>query len=161
ALMSEELQGTLLTAIEEKSVRRLSSARAESVDVWVIAASNADLATLVRERRFREDLYHRLAVVTFWLPALRDRDQDLVLLVEHFLARTCREYGLPPRTFSADAKAALLAHQWPGNIRELGNVTERAVLFADDPVISAQSLGLTAVRAESRPADHAQLRDEL
>jgi len=101
ALMSEELQGTLLTAIEEKSVRRLSSARAESVDVWVIGASNADLATLVRERRFREDLYHRLAVVTFWLPPLRDRGEDIVLLAEHFLARACREYDLPQRTLGA------------------------------------------------------------
>ena len=161
ALMSEELQGTLLTAIEEKSVRRLSSARAESVDVWVIGASNADLATLVRERRFREDLYHRLAVVTFWLPPLRDRGEDIVLLAEHFLFRACREYDLPQRTLGADAKAALLAHQWPGNIRELANVTERAVLFADDPVISARSLGLTAVRPETRPVDHTPLRDEL
>ena len=161
ALMSEELQGTLLTAIEEKSVRRLSSARAEAVDVWVIGASNADLATLVRERRFREDLYHRLAVVTFWLPPLRDRGQDILLLAEHFLGRACREYGLPARTLDASANAALLAHQWPGNIRELANVTERAVLFSDDPVITSQSLGLTTVRAEARPAQHTPLRDEL
>src|SRR5262249_41618287 len=121
ALMSEELQGSVLTAIEEKSVRRPSSTRAESVDAWAIAASNADLAKRVRERRFGEALYHRLAVVTFWLPPLRERGRDILLLAEHFLARASQTYPETPRTLDAGAQAALVAHPWPGNIRELSN----------------------------------------
>ena len=161
ALMSEAVQGKLLTAIEEKTIRRLGSTRSESVDVWVVAASSADLADATRERRFRQDLYHRLAVVTLWLPPLRERGDDITLLAAHFLDHACREYGQSSRRLDADACSALRAHDWPGNIRELANVMERVALFTDARVITRKMLDLGApVRVEegkSRPA----LRDEL
>jgi transcriptional regulator with AAA-type ATPase domain/tetratricopeptide (TPR) repeat protein len=146
-LLSEGLQGKLLTAIEEHAVRRLGSTRNEPVDVWILTATSADLASAMRERRFREDLYHRLAVVTLWLPPLRERGSDIVLLAEHFLARACTEYGLPPRTLTPDARAALSAYTWPGNVRELGNVMERVALLSDGATVSAAMLGLPGVPA--------------
>ena len=140
ALVPAPLQAKLLTAIEEHVVRRLGSTRTELVDAWIISASNTDLRAAVRARHFREDLYHRLAVITLSLPALRHRGQDIVLLAEHFLARACVDYGLPPKRLASPAKARLLAYAWPGNIRELANVIERAVLFTESPVVTAEML---------------------
>ena len=120
ALLPESLQAKLLTAIEERAVRRLGSTRSEPADVWLISATNADLRAAVRARRFREDLYHRLAVLTLDLPPLRARGHDVLLLAERFLARACAEYGLSPKRLDAEARARLLAYEWPGNIRELG-----------------------------------------
>ena len=98
ALLPESLQAKLLTAIEERAVRRLGSTRSEPADVWLISATNTDLRAAVRARRFREDLYHRLAVLTLDLPPLRARGRDVLLLAERFLARACAEYGLSPKT---------------------------------------------------------------
>src|SRR5262249_2600983 len=145
-LMSESLQGKLLKAIEEKSVRRVGGTRSEPVDVWVIAASNADLEAAVRERRFRDDLYHRLAVVPLSLPPLRERGEDVLVLAEHFLQRACRDHDLPPRHLDAEAKGALLAYHWPGNVRELANVMERVALFAETSVVTESLLALPPAR---------------
>jgi len=142
ALLSEALQAKLLKVIDERAIRRLGSTRSESVDVWIISATNEDLLAAVRRRRFREDLYHRLAVMTLSVPPLRERGDDLLLLAEHFLSRACAAYDLPPKTLSADARAALLAYRWPGNIRELSNVVERVALLAEAPLITAIMLGL-------------------
>ena len=139
-LLSESAQAKLLTVIEERVVRRLGSTRAEVVDVCFISATNTDLQAALRARRFREDLYHRLAVITFGMPALRDRGRDVLLLAERFLGRACVDYGLAPKTLSEQAQARLLAYPWPGNIRELANVMERAALFADSPVVTAAML---------------------
>ena len=145
ALLPETLQAKLLKAIEERTVRRLGSTRAESVDVQVIAASNEDLAEAARSGRFRNDLYHRLAVVTLTLPPLRERPEDVLLLAEHFLSRTCADYGLvPPRRLAPDARSALQGYRWPGNVRELSNVIESAVLLAEESTITAAMLGLSA-----------------
>ena len=108
-LLPAGLQAKLLKVLEERAVRRLGSTRSESVDVWVIAATSEDLVEAVRARRFREDLYHRLAVVTLVLPPLRERGDDIVRLAEHFLAGACEDYGLAPRTLAPDASAALQA----------------------------------------------------
>src|SRR5499427_5667771 len=140
-LLSQAFQAKLLKAIEERAVRRLGSTRSEPVNVSIIAATNLDLAALTREGKFREDLYHRLAVLTLWLPPLRERGDDVILLAEHFLARTCREYGAPAKSFAPDARAELLANPWDGNIRELSNAIERIVLLSDDPVITARMIG--------------------
>ena len=143
ALLPETFQAKILKAIEERAVRRLGSTRAEAVDVQIIAASNEDLAAVVRTRRFRPDLYHRLAVVTLTLPPLRERPEDVLLLAEHFLSRACADYGLvPPKHFAPDAPSALLQYPWPGNVRELSNVVERAVLFAEKSTITASMLQL-------------------
>ena len=140
ALLPESLQAKLLTAIEERAVRRLGSTRSEPADVWLISATNADLRAAVRARRFREDLYHRLAVLTLDLPPLRARGHDVLLLAERFLARACAEYGLSPKRLDAEAQARLLAYEWPGNIRELGNAIERAAVFTDTAAVTAESL---------------------
>ena len=150
-LLPESIQAKLLTAIEERSVRRLGSTRPESVDACFISATNIDLQAARRDRRFREDLYHRLAVITLDLPALRDRERDVLLLAERFLARACADYGLPPKRLDAQAQARLLAYAWPGNIRELANVIERAALFAESSVITGAMLD-PLPEAESPPA---------
>jgi len=143
ALLPETFQAKLLKAIEERTVRRLGSTRTETVDVQIIAASNEDLAAAVRTRRFRNDLYHRLAVVTLTLPPLRERPEDVLLLAEHFLSRACADYSLvPPRHFAPDARSALQEYPWPGNVRELSNVVERAVLLAEKSTITAPMLRL-------------------
>ena len=113
-LLPEGLQAKLLKVIEERSVRRLGSTRSEPIDVWIVAATNEDLAVATRARRFREDLYHRLAVLTLRVPPLRERREDVLLLADHFLARAGAEYGLAPKTFTPDARAALLSYRWPG-----------------------------------------------
>ena len=160
ALLPEAFQAKLLKAIEERTVRRLGSTRTETVDVQIIAASNEDLALAVRDRRFRDDLYHRLAVVTLTLPPLRERPEDVPLLAQHFLSRACAEYRLvPPRDFAPDARTALQQYSWPGNVRELSNVVERAVLLAGTPVITAQMLRLPSRRTTD--ADWSRFDDRL
>jgi len=144
-LMPEAMQAKLLKVIEERSVRRLGSTRSEPVDVSVIAAANIDLKAAIRSRRFREDLYHRLAVITIRLPALRERGNDVFLLAEHFLSQACSDYGVPAKHLSTDMAQALKAHSWPGNVRELGNAMERIALLSDSNVVTAsdfQSLHL-------------------
>ena len=147
------LQGKLLRALQERTTRRVGGTRAIAVDVRVIAATHVDLAAAVRRREFREDLYHRLNVVPVELPPLRARHDDILLLARHFLARFAAEYGVPIRTISPAAERALLARPWRGNIRELRNAIERAVLLgtgtslmpddvADDPAASRDSGGI-------------------
>jgi two-component system NtrC family response regulator len=118
----------------------LGSTRSDAVDAWVIAATSEDLDEAIRARRFREDLYHRLAVLTLRLPPLRERGDDAVLLSEHFLARACDDYGLARKTLTREAHAALSAHAWPGNVRELANVIEHATILCDDGPITAAHL---------------------
>ena len=144
ALLPEGLQAKLLKVLEDREVRRLGATRSEPVDAWIVTASNADLAAAVRARRFREDLYHRLAVVTLILPPLRERGPDVLRLAEHFLARACVEYGLPPKRLAPDAVTALRQHSWPGNVRELINTMERVTLLVDAPVVTAAMLELSA-----------------
>ncbi len=141
-LLPEALQAKLLKVIEEQAVRRLGSTRSETVDVWILAATSEDLAAATRERRFREDLYHRLAVVPVELPPLRERGRDIVLLAELSLARACADYQLPPKEFDPAARAALLAYRWPGNVRELNNVIERVALLSEGSRVTADMLGL-------------------
>jgi transcriptional regulator with PAS, ATPase and Fis domain len=93
-LLPEALQAKLLKVLEERSVRRLGSIRDENVDVWILTATNEDLRVAMRERRFREDLYHRLAVLTLSLPPLRARGRDVLLLAQHYLGRACADYGI-------------------------------------------------------------------
>ena len=145
ALLPPALQAKLLSVLEERAVRRLGATRAEPVDVWVIAATNEDLANALRERRFRDDLYHRLAVVSLLLPPLRERGDDSVLLAERFLARACADYGLPGKTLTSGARTALARYRWPGNVRELSNVIERAALLADTTTLDVHHLALPAL----------------
>jgi len=111
------LQAKLLKVVEERTVRRLGATAGEPVDVWILSATNEHVALLVQERRFREDLYHRLTVMTLNVPPLREREGDVVRLAEHFLNRACADYGLAPRRLSVDARERILAYSWPGNVR--------------------------------------------
>ena len=152
-LLPEGLQAKLLTVLEERTVRRLGATQSEPVDVWVITATNLDLQAATQAGRFREDLYHRLAVLTLTLPPLRERQGDILLLAEHFLGRACADYGLLPKTLAADARAALVAYRWPGNIRELINTMERVALLTEASVVTADVLGLSGLRAAPVVAD--------
>jgi DNA-binding NtrC family response regulator/tetratricopeptide (TPR) repeat protein len=151
ALLPEALQAKLLSVLETREVRPLGRTRAQPVDVLIIAATNADLRAAVREGRFREDLYHRLAVLVFSLPPLRERGPDILTLADVFLGRICADHGLPPRTLTDDARAALLAHPWPGNVRELSNLMERVALLSGETRIDAGDLGLVAPLPDARP----------
>src|SRR2546426_251396 len=156
-LLPESLQAKLLTVLEDRTVRRLGSTRAEVVDVWIITATSEDVKAGARRPRIREDLFHRLAVVTFQLPALRERGQDILTLAAHFLAQTCTDYGLAPKTLADDARAALLAYRWPGNVRELANLMEKVTLLTDARLVTADTLELGVPRG--RPASRQQDED--
>ena len=141
-LLPPNVQAKVLTALEEKAARRLGSTTKETFDSWIVSATNTDLEVAVRERRFREDLYHRLAVLTVRLPPLRERAGDAVLLAERFLERACREYDVPAKSLTADARALIARGRWPGNVRELGNVMERLALLVDRTEVRAADLEL-------------------
>ncbi|HKX04992.1 MAG TPA: sigma-54 dependent transcriptional regulator, partial [Methylomirabilota bacterium] len=141
-LLPPNVQAKVLTALEEKAARRLGSTTKETFDSWIVSATNTDLEVAVRERRFREDLYHRLAVLTVRLPPLRERPGDAVLLAERFLEHACREYDVPAKSFTADARALIAGARWPGNVRELGNVMERLALLVDRTEVRAADLEL-------------------
>jgi DNA-binding NtrC family response regulator/TolB-like protein/Tfp pilus assembly protein PilF len=143
-LLPLALQAKLLKVLEDGTVRRLGSTRGELADICIISATNEDIGTAVRQRRFREDLYHRLAVITLALPPLRERGADIDLLAQAALARTCAKYSGPAKQLGADALAALRGYRWPGNVRELNSLIERAVLLCPTPVISVSALGLGA-----------------
>jgi transcriptional regulator with AAA-type ATPase domain/tetratricopeptide (TPR) repeat protein len=147
ALLPEALQAKLLKVLEERSVRRLGATHAETSDFWLLAATNAHLPAAVAERRFREDLYQRLAVVTLTLPPLRGRGRDVLTLADHFLDRAASDHRLGRRQLTAEAREALLRYPWPGNVRELANVMERVALFAEGEHIPASALDLRVSEA--------------
>jgi DNA-binding NtrC family response regulator len=135
-----ETQTKLLRVIQEREFMRLGGTETVKVDVRIVAATNADLRRLVAENRFREDLFYRLNVISLTLPPLRDRKEDIPLLIEHFLARFARENGRGELRFSPEALKRLLDHDWPGNVRELENAVERAVVLSSGPVLEAAVL---------------------
>jgi DNA-binding NtrC family response regulator len=138
--ISPNLQARLLRVLQEHEVRPVGATEWRSVDVRVIAATNRDLAAAVAAERFREDLFYRLKVVTLALPPLRERRDDIPLLVDHLLRRFARDLGRPALGISEDALALLCAHDWPGNVRELAHVLERGVALAQHPVLSTEDL---------------------
>jgi len=141
-LFPEALQAKLLTVLEEQAVRRLGSTVREPIDVSVISATNVDLQAAIAARRFREDLYHRLAVLTLELPPLIERGRDVLLLARHFLNQACSDYGLSRKRFTPEAEARLLSYSWPGNIRELANVIERVALLVEGNAVEPDMLEL-------------------
>src|ERR1700756_1474193 len=122
ATISPETQAKLLRVIQEREFMRLGGTEQIKVDVRIVAASNIELLSLVREGRFREDLYHRLNVIHLTLPPLRDRREDVPMLLAHFLLRYCEENGKPMRQFTPGALKLMMDYDWPGNVRELENV---------------------------------------
>jgi len=140
---------------------RLGGTETIKVDVRILAASNVDLMDLVQQGRFREDLYHRLNVIAMEMPPLRDRKEDVPLLVEHFLERFCKENQKPPRKFSASALRLLMDYEWPGNVRELENVVERAVVLSSSDVMDPGLLPETVRTREIVSGVRLQLSDIL
>ncbi|MEJ2204797.1 MAG: sigma-54 dependent transcriptional regulator [Gemmatimonadota bacterium] len=131
ATISASVQGSLLRLIQEREIRPVGSDKPVEVDVRLIAATNHDLATLVDEGSFREDLYYRLSVFSIRLPPLRERREEIPLLAHHFVERFSQEFDKPIDHVSPAAMAVLESHDWPGNVRELEHAMERAVLLAD------------------------------
>ncbi len=138
--MSPELQTRLLRVLAESEFYRVGGQTAIKVDVRVIAATNQDLARAVKESRFREDLYHRLNVIRINTPPLRQRRQDIPMLLQHYLAEAGQELGAPPKSIDAEALEALQAFNWPGNVRQLVNATRRLTVTAPGSVISVQDI---------------------
>jgi DNA-binding NtrC family response regulator len=143
--LSLDLQPKLLRVLEQRELRRVGGAKTQKVDLRVIAATRKDLRSEVEKGKFREDLYFRLNVVPITAPALRDRKEDVPILIDHFLARLSPA-GLPPPRLTDATRAALYAHDWPGNVRELRNVLERALALGSDPGALVAPLGGDAMR---------------
>jgi two-component system, NtrC family, nitrogen regulation response regulator NtrX len=132
--MSLDAQAKVLRALQESRVTRVGDSKEIKVDVRVLAATNKDLRKEIDAGRFREDLYHRLAVIVVKVPALNDRREDIPLLIEHFNRRIADDYGHPPKSISPEAIKALQDYNWTGNIRELANVIERLFILCDNVV---------------------------
>jgi nitrogen regulation protein NR(I) len=145
-----EIQVKLLRALQESEFERVGGIKTLKVDVRLIAATNRDLKALIAEGRFREDLFYRLAVVPIELPPLRERREDIPHLVRHFIQKYDRRLGKKVEGIEEEALQVLMGYAWPGNIRELENLMERSVLFADGPRIEAASLP-DALRERGQP----------
>ena len=157
-----QIQPKLLKAVEEQRFRRLGDVRDRQVDVRLIAATHHDLKARVAEKKFREDLYYRINAIPLLVPALRDRGQDVVLLARVMLQRIAADLGFPGVRLSAKAERALMAHRWPGNLRELRNSLERAVLLGDRLVVRPEDLAISPLSiAESTrvPNSHGTLAE--
>jgi two-component system nitrogen regulation response regulator GlnG len=155
--MPVDLQSKLLRTLQERVIERIGGQEPIRTDVRVLAATNRDLDALMREGRFREDLYYRLNVVTINLPPLRERRRDIPLLVEHFLGKYAPELG--DRGVAPDALDRLVGHDWPGNVRELENVIQRAMVMAATGVILPEHLPIGPVSAAASVAVDATLED--
>jgi len=138
--MSLKTQSKVLRVLEEQAFERVGGKETLKVDVRVIAASNQDIQELIKQGRFRDDLFYRLNVIPIEVPPLRERKEDILLLVQHFIAVFSAENGKRPKTVSADALPYFLAYDWPGNVRELRNMVERLVIMTPHDVIGPEDL---------------------
>lgn len=151
------LQAKLLRVLQEKEFERVGSNRAITSDVRIITATHGDLEQLMRDGSFREDLYYRLNVVTIILPPLRERRQDLSALIDHFLRKFAEKNGKTIQGFSREARDALLRYDYPGNVRELENLVERAIVLTRDDVIGPGELPLTIKETRAGAEDQTNL----
>ncbi|HKR30234.1 MAG TPA: sigma-54 dependent transcriptional regulator [Terriglobales bacterium] len=149
--MGLDTQAKILRVLQDRKFMHLGGVQEVQVDVRIIAATNVDLKQLVKEGKFREDLYYRLNVISVNLPPLRNRMEDVPLLVNHFLSRFSEENGLPTRHFTAEAMRPLLNYSWPGNVRELENVIERAVVLSSGTNIGIDLLPESILGDSSMP----------
>jgi transcriptional regulator with PAS, ATPase and Fis domain len=138
--MPATLQVKLLRAIQERQIIRVGETKTREVDIRILAATNKNLLEEVKASRFREDLFYRLNVVNLHLPALRDRDEDVVLIAKYLLKRYARDFSSKVKGFNTDALRHLKRYQWPGNIRELENRIKKAIVFTDSPLIGPGEL---------------------
>jgi len=157
--LSPAVQAKLLRVVQEREFERVGGRATLRADVRIITATNRDLEQTVAAGQFREDLYYRLDVFTVHLPPLRDRGDDVLLLAEHFVRELGPQFGRGNAGLSREAREALLAHAWPGNIRELQNAVERALIMTDGGLITAAQLGITSRAA--RPARDGRAHPEV
>jgi two-component system nitrogen regulation response regulator GlnG len=144
--MPLDLQAKILRVLQEREVTRTGGNQSIPVDVRIVAATNQELIEKVRAKEFREDLFYRLNVVPINLVALRERREDIPLLVQYFLGRVCAEMDVPPKQCTDEAMATLAGYTWPGNVRELENAIKRAVILSNDPLLTvADFAGLESV----------------
>ena len=139
--MSLKTQAKMLRVLEEQVVEPVGGRMAVAVDVRIVAATNKNLQEEIQAGRFRDDLFYRLNVVPIFVPPLRDRQEDIDRLTEHFLARYTSEYGRRAKTVDPAARAMLRSYRWPGNVRELRNVVERVVIMVPGTIVTARDLG--------------------
>ncbi|MFO7603586.1 MAG: sigma-54 dependent transcriptional regulator [Gammaproteobacteria bacterium] len=152
--ISDAMQIKLLRVVQEQQVTRVGGVRPIDIDVRFIVATNARLDELVRQGRFRHDLYHRLNVVKLTLPPLRERKDDIARLLQNFIETFAQRYGREVQGFDAHSMQQLLAYDWPGNVRELQNLVERHIALADGPVLTLESLdNLQTARVEQSDLD--------
>ncbi|WP_298268053.1 sigma-54 dependent transcriptional regulator [Geobacter sp.] len=150
--MPLDLQAKILRVLQEKEVTRTGGSQNISVDVRIVAATNQDLEELARKKQFREDLFYRLNVVPLQLVPLRERKEDIPLLVEYFLKKTCAELEVAARTCSPEAMTLLTSYGWPGNVRELENTIKRAVILSSDPLLTPADFPGLRVQRGGEPA---------
>jgi two-component system NtrC family response regulator len=136
------VQAKLLRAIQEREIRRLGASRSTKIDVRIISATNANLSMKIADNTFREDLYYRLNTIPLTIPPLRKRKEEILSIADAVLLQNCERYGFETKYFSEPAKAQLIAYGWPGNIRELISVVERAVILSEDDKITPEALFL-------------------
>jgi two-component system NtrC family response regulator len=149
------IQAKLLRVLQEREFEPLGAERTQKVDVRVIAATNRDLKQMATEGKFQEDLYYRLNVIPIEIPPLRERRDDIPMLIDHFVEKHRQRTGKRVDRIDEDAMHALQRYDWPGNVRELENTIERAVVLATSPVISVSSIslvGTTTVQATGLPS---------
>ncbi len=147
--LSMNLQSKLLRVLEDHQIRPVGGTQSINIDIRFIAATNRDIETAVKEGRFREDLYYRINIIALKLPSLRERREDVELLVRHFIQKYSHELGKAVRDIDNEALELLVQYQWPGNIRELQNIIERAILIADDDTITREHLPECIQKEES------------
>ncbi len=149
--LSSLLQAKLLRVLEDQVIRRIGGVRDIQVDVRVIAASNRDLEREVREGRFRQDLYYRLAIISIYLPTLRERKEDILPLVDFFLAHYNKKFRKSVQGLSEDTRRLLLNYEWPGNVRELKNALERAMILEEGNFLKPDDLPFSVASGRSGP----------
>jgi len=142
AEMPVGVQAKLLRALQEKEVRRLGSSKSIKIDIRIVSATNANLNDKITQGEFREDLYYRLNTIPLKIPPLKERKEEILQIAEATLQQNCQKYAFEQKSFSDEAKEQLLAYSWPGNIRELISVVERATILSDTEIIDADSLYL-------------------
>ena len=154
-----QLQAKLLRFLQERVIERIGGRDEIPVDVRVVCATHQNLKKLIEEGRFREDLFYRLGEIVIKIPPLRSRIGDAILLAHHFKNKFCAKEGRHSMSFSQEALAAIEAHQWPGNVREMENCIKRAVIMAEGPQITASDLGLQDSEIPMEPMNLREVRD--
>ena len=156
-----ELQPKLLRVLQEREFERLGSTRTQKVDVRIVAATHRDLEGMILEKQFRSDLYYRLNVFPIQVPPLRERPEDIPLLVQHFVQQAARRIFKTIDTISSETMDALIHYRWPGNIRELENVIERAAILSPGPVLRLSPRDLKSRITPGQNPDHHQTLEEV